>query len=141
MGELGTAPINVTGSNNYFGPNNSADSLSGSYNRTVANGTSLIATNVTNIDLWASGKYEMQWDLSTLVTAGEGGNVDGYIYSKVITTFIIRGVDRMIIGTDVVHPTCEKGFVGGDSQLQEGLQCSVAVTANRLVGWRIVKVS
>lgn len=141
MGQLGTWPIFNSGSNNYWGPHNGADSISGTYNRTVANSTTLIATNVTNIDLWASGKYEFQWDLSTLVTAGEGGNVDGYIYSKVITTFIKRDLDRMVIGTDVLHPTCEKGFVGGDSQLQEGLQCSVAVTANRLVGWRLVKIS
>lgn len=141
MGEMGTWPVFNSGSNNYWGAHNSADSISGSYNRTVANGTTLIATNVTNIDLWASGKYEFQWDLSTLVTAGEGGNVDGYIYSKVITTYIRRDMDRMVIGTDNLHPTCEKGFVGSDSQLQEGLQCSVAVTANRLVGWRIVKTS
>lgn len=141
MGELGTAPILDSGSNNSW-PKNQADEYTGNFNRTVANGVSEIVTDVQNLDLWTSGRFVIELDINALDAANEGGLIQAWAFTKTDGTNYRKGKGEAFLeGVDVQdRMEIEFSTKGGDSVFQLGFQTSIAVTANRIVYWRITQV-
>lgn len=117
------------------------DEITGSFN--IVAGDSTNETNkITAQDLPASGKYAIQLDISSLDTANEGSNIDFFAFTKIDNTNLRKvGTTRFIEGTDSIMGPIEFHAKGGDSVFQLASQVSTAVTGDRAVPFKIVKVT
>lgn len=130
-----------SGSNNYWGQYNSFDEITGSFN-IVAGDTTSETNKITAQDLPASGKYAIQLDIQSLDTANEGSNIDFFAFTKIDNTNLRKvGTTRFIEGTDSIMGPIEFHAKGGDSVFQLASQVSTAVTGDRAVPFKIVKVT
>lgn len=130
-----------SGTNNGWGQYNSFDEITGSFN--IVAGDSTNETNkITAQDLPASGKYAIQLDIQTLDTANEGSNIDFFAFTKIDNTNLRKvGTTRFIEGVDSIMGPIEFHAKGGDSVFQLASQVSTAVTGDRAVPFKIVKVT
>lgn len=114
--------------------------LKGTFNRTVANGTTEITTDIDAIDLPSSGDYEIVFDLNTLVIAAEGGTFTMRLYQNIgDVTGRIVDISTFLVGTDVVHPSVSHSFEGGPTRMRVTHQVSAAVTGDRSIPYKIIQ--
>jgi hypothetical protein len=117
------------------------DITDGTHTITVAHGVAeqIVATFTAN----RTGKLAVELDLNTLVVAVEGGTVTVRL-KHMIDNATRRTIDlaQFIVGTDEVHPTLE-GWVdaGNANGVQVTIQCSVAVTMNRDIPYKILEAA
>lgn len=90
-----------------------------------------------------TGKAAIEFDLNTLIAAGEGGTVTVRLKHMIdnATRRIIDKVD-FVVGVDEVHCTLEGWLDANNANGAEiTIQCSVAVTATRVIPYKIVEAA
>lgn len=82
--------------------------------------------------------FEAYFDVNTLITAGEGGLVRFRLKTQIDNTNL-RTIDlsSFLIGTDEIHPVLEGFSDIGANTMSLTVQCSIAVSANRIIPYRI----
>jgi len=108
--------------------------------RTVSTHTVTVAhgTNETTVTGFPLVKGDVTWgfsiylDLATLVTAVEGGTVTVRYYQKTDAAhYALIGKSVFVVGTETIMPSCE--VMRGYNDITVTIQCSAAVTGNRIV--------
>lgn len=110
------------------------------HNIEVADGTSEVS--VATFSPSKNGKFAVQFDVSALEDAGEGGTVTIRLKSKLDGTNL-RTIDKSscIVGTDEMMPGVEDTVFKGTDIVEATIRCSSAVTAQRAVPYRVVEFS
>lgn len=143
FGQLGTWPVNNTGSNNIFADNHDGGAYTSTHDITTANDKSeTTITGLDDLDLWTNGHVYISIDVQELIDAGEGGVCTVLLKEKIDNTNYrpvkINVFD--VAGGDTVHPTLDWGFEGGDAKARATIQCTDDVTATRTVTWKFKMV-
>lgn len=86
------------------------------------------------------GRIAVEFDVNTLVAAGEGGTVIVRLKSM-IDGANLRTISRadFIVGTDDAHPTVDGWVYEGASTARVTIQVNSAVGAQRAIQWRIIE--
>jgi len=108
------------------------------HNIEVADGTSEVS--VATFSPSKNGKFAVQFDVSAIETAGEGGTVTLRLKSKLDGTNL-RTIDKSsyIVGTDEMMPGVEDTVFKGTDIVEATIQCSSAVTLQRAVPYRVIE--
>lgn len=134
MGELATWPILDSGSSNIW-VNNHADVGTGSFTRVNGDGVGEDTGNITNIDLWTTGLFEVTLSMRV---ATDGTVWEFRLYEKTDTAnFEVVDVDTFTIASDVAAVRVRGSYEGGDSKLQVGHITSVAVGGARTINYKV----
>ena len=100
-------------------------------------------TSIATFTPHRNGKTGVEFDLSTLIAAGEGGTVTVRL-KHMIDNVTVKTIDKQtfVIGVDEVHPTVEGWLDANNTNGAEiTIQCSVAVTGPRSVAYKIVEAA
>jgi len=108
------------------------------HNVEVADGTSEVS--VATFSPSKNGEFAVQFDVSALETAGEGGTVTIRLKSKLDGTNL-RTLDKSsyIVGTDEMMPAVKDTVFKGTDVVEATIQCSSAVTLQRAVPYRVIE--
>lgn len=113
----------------------------GTHSVQVAHG--IIETPIAAFTPNRNGKAGVEFDLTTLIDAVEGGTITVRLKHQ-IDNGTLRTIDKQtfVIGVDEVHPTVE-GWLDANNPngAQITIQCSVPVTAPRSIPWKIVEAA
>jgi hypothetical protein len=111
--------------------------ITGTHTITVAHGT--IEQTIVTLTPTRNLAFAAYFDVNTLVTAGEGGTLTFRLKLQ-IDGVTLRTIDlsSFVVGTDEIHPSVSGFSDIGANTISLTVQCSIAVSANRTVPYRIL---
>jgi len=111
--------------------------ITGTHAITAAHGT--VEQTIALITPTRNLPFAAYFDVNTLIVAGEGGTLTFRLKLQIDGTNL-RTIDKssFVIGTDEIHPSVNGFSDIGANAMSLTVQCSIAVSADRAVPYRIL---
>jgi len=111
--------------------------ITGTHTITAAHGT--VEQTVVTLTPTRNLPFAAFFDVNTLIVAGEGGTLTFRLKLQ-IDGANLRTIDlsSFVVGTDEIHPSVSGFSDIGANTLRLTVQCSIAVSVNRSVPYRIL---